>query len=347
MVGKLSDFANTFVPTIKEGQGPSTRSYTPISAPAGTAEAAQQGAVAKSEATFRESLQHKYQIHIASITSNVENPVISVTGFLPEDISIDISAEYTPAFGEGLFDPSAGLVQKAVRLAGFSGISQEMSVKIWESTQGINISIPITFVAGEIIGGKPVNNIMDPIMDLMSLCTPSKTKGDWFLTPPGPTVVADFAMIGRVLKDSAALSASFASEVVEEIPVVGSVVTALKAAATGAVDVVNKTTGVDLSTYNLEGVTKQVDDLKKSWAGLDFSQVLRFNSKISVFIGDFLHFDNVVVNSVSQNYQMILDEVGNPMQATVTFNFTTMLSPTIQDLRKIFLHHSKRGAAQK
>lgn len=298
--------------------------------------------VAKSESSFRADLQHKYQIHVASVTSNVENPVVSVTGFLPEDISVDISSDYTPAFGEGLFDPNAGLVQKAVRLSGFSGISQEMSVKIWESTQGINLSVPITFIAGEIIGGRPINNIIDPVMDLMSLCTPSKNKGDWFLTPPGPKVVADFAALGKVLKDTAALSASVALEGASAMPGTGTAVDAGRAIANKSIDVVSKTTGVDLSTFSLEGVNKQVNDLQSSWNQMDFKNILRFDSKISIYIGDFLYFDNVVVNSVSQNYSMILDEMGNPMRVTVTLNFTTMLSPTIQDLRKIFLHNTRR-----
>ena len=43
MVGKLSDIANTFVPTIKSGQEPSTKIQTQITVPAGTVQAAQQG----------------------------------------------------------------------------------------------------------------------------------------------------------------------------------------------------------------------------------------------------------------------------------------------------------------
>lgn len=297
----------------------------------------QTGANASSLDNFREDSAHRYQIFFHSTTSNVENPVVTVVGFLPEEISVDIEARYTAAFGEGLLDPSAGIVQKGLRLAGVSGISQEMSVKIWESTEGINLSIPITFVAGEIVGGRQITNVIDPIMDLMSLCTPSKNKGDIFLTPPGPHLATDFNAAKQVVRDIGAFGASLLVEGVYETSI-GPMITAGKALFGGSkpeVTVVSETVGLDLST---ETISKNLNDL-----GTSISNLINFDSTIVVSVGDFLYFDNVVINSVSQNYSMILDEIGNPMQATVNVSFTTMLSPTIQDLRKIFLHHSRKG----
>ncbi len=285
-------------------------------------------------AAFKADTQHKYQIHFSSTTSDPDFPMVSVTGFLPEDISVDISSDYTPAFGEGLFDPSAGLMQKAIRLAGYSGITQEMSVKIWESTAGIVLSVPITFVAGDIIGGRVVTNVIDPILDLMSLCAPSRGENDWFLTPPGPNVVADLDKVITLAKDVAVLLGEGlvdgAAVVAGALPT-GTLVTA----------VANKIPGVDLSTTS-ENIGSMITNLKANAAKIDTKGLLKFDHTIRVYIGDFLYFDNVVVDSVSQNYKMILDSQGNPMQATVNVQFTTMLSPTIQDLRKIFVHHSKK-----
>lgn len=342
MIGKLTD-------TLASAASTAATAVQDFLTIGDTKKDVQTGANASSVDNFRADSAHRYQIFFHSTTSNVENPVVTVVGFLPEEISVDIQANYTAAFGEGLLDPSAGIVQKGLRLAGISGISQEMSVKIWESTEGINLSIPITFVAGEIVGGRQITNVIDPIMDLMSLCTPSKNKGDIFLTPPGPHLATDFNAAKQVVRDIGAFGASLvvegvstaasvAGDIGEGLPVVGPMITAGKAlfgGATPEVTVVSETVGVDLST---ETVTKNLNDL-----GTSISNLINFDSTIIVSVGDFLYFDNVVINSVSQNYSMILDEIGNPMQATVNVSFTTMLSPTIQDLRKIFLHHSRKG----
>ncbi len=276
--------------------------------------------------SFASQPSSPYQINIVSVTKDPSKPITSITAFLPEEISLDINANYTAPFGEGAFDLSGGTTNKVIRALGVSGITQEASVKIWESTDGVNLSIPLTFIAGEFINGREQKNILEPIMDLMSLCTPSKQDGNFFLTPPGPIIAADFS---NTLTGVAA-----AINIISGKNLDGTATSAQAAATTETVDVVQKVEGYDLSTAISDAIEakKRIADARRAAA----SSVLSFDPQISVWIGDFLYFDNVVINGVSQNYKMILDDFGRPMQAVVQVTFTTMLSPTIEDLRKIF-----------
>lgn len=292
--------------------------------PEGNSIDAQLQKIASSYNDFAKDSNHQYQIHIVSTSKNPGNPVVAVTAFLPEEISLDIQANYTAPFGEGMFDTSGGILNKVVRASGISGITQEMSVKIWESTEGINISIPITFIAGETIGGVDQDNILEPIMKLLSFCTPSKDKGNVFLTPPGPTISADFGQLLQGVSDAVKVAFNKNLDGVSQDDT--------KKLQSQTVSVTDKTIGEDLSTANVTGAGSRLIAASKELA----DKVIRYDSRIAVWIGDFLYFDNVVVNAVSQNYKMILDDNGRPMQATVQLTFTTMLSPTIQDLARIF-----------
>ena len=57
-------------------------------------------------ASFAKDSNHSYQVHIVSATNDLTKPITSITAFLPEEISLDITANYTAPFGEGMFDAS-------------------------------------------------------------------------------------------------------------------------------------------------------------------------------------------------------------------------------------------------
>ena len=281
----------------------------------GSVRAANQSSIRQTAGqAFKKTDKYIYKCNIVQATSDPNNPLVAITAFLPEQISLDLSATYTPAFGHGVFD-ATDVTGKSARLMGYSGITQEMSVKIWESTDGISLSLPLIFVAGELIDRQGYSSVIDPIMDLTKLIAPRKIQGDVFLTPPGPKLTADPAKLAAAATGVAA-----------------SGIGALKDGVVGAFDTL--TTGKN--SFSISDATKA------NWnqTGKDFQNIINFNNQISIYIGNFLYFDNVVINGVSQNYEMIPDANGKPMKAMVNLSFTTMFCPTVEDIQKIFLRNT-------
>jgi hypothetical protein len=138
----------------------------------------------------------------------------SIYGYLPENFTLNISANWSPPFSAGFNLPKKdngneiskpanqgrvqGIVQRAVSAVADAGISNlEGLLKIsglnvqwkyatrlaYSDPPYLQIQIPFVFVAEK-------NAYLDvtlPIQKLLKLATPTKTLG--FLFPPGPTVI--------------------------------------------------------------------------------------------------------------------------------------------------------------
>jgi hypothetical protein len=60
------------------------------------------------------------------------------------------------------------------------------------------------------------------------------------------------------------------------------------------------------------------------------------DKQIDVFIGKFLSFDNVVIESVNATFQSMMHESGIPLRATVAVTFKTFFVPIKEDIANIF-----------
>lgn len=270
---------------------------------------------------FEKNISSKFYVQFILSSIDPNKPSTSVLAYLPEEISLDIQARYATPFGEGLL-PMDSFVTKAVRTFGVSGISREMSLKVWEGTDGITVSLPLTFTPMDNLMGtrKNSDSILPQILDLVSMCAPSKKKEDFFLNPPGPVVTFDTKKIVSVYEKVKTLALD---------TIMG--------------DGNSNTNDSEVKTVETEtpenGAIAAINSIKSKIA--EFSKdvgeaIFAFESKISVYIGDFLYFDNVVIDSVSQQYSTIFNDAGEPIYANVNVQFTTMFSPTIQDIYDIF-----------
>lgn len=135
--------------------------------------------------TSTASIMDQNNIYAVQFLSNdYRGQKIAVVGYLPENFNVQIGSEYSQPFME--LAPSSlaqgaglGIVSGVL---GASGSIQAMSVKVWQGSQGLTMSVPMTFVAET----DPQENT-DKIMQLLSLCTPSAPEGVFGpLLPPGP-----------------------------------------------------------------------------------------------------------------------------------------------------------------
>jgi hypothetical protein len=57
---------------------------------------------------------------------------------------------------------------------------------------------------------------------------------------------------------------------------------------------------------------------------------------ISIQIGKFLRFPSVVIENISQTYNTVFDSRGLPVRASVEITFKTFVTPTSEDIEKMF-----------
>lgn len=236
---------------------------------------------------------------------------VNVTAYLPEQFSVDLSARYTTPLADaaGLSNSPTGLFLKAT---GNSGMFKQATVKIWDSSDGITMQLPFIFVQGEVINGVPTD-INDIVLALMSLASPSDGGLAGSLKAPGPTFLNLDAVNTEISKLGASLSKflGFSSSGENQ---------AAEPASTDQNTSQNKESALDTA-------------IKK----------IAFKNRIQVSIGEFLFFDSVVVENVSVTYdtQMVSDSTGRnpprPMKAMVNLTFSTHMTPSIEDIQKIFL----------
>lgn len=277
--------------------------------------------------------EDKHPYHKIYIVNNFQgqDPMV-VRAWLPEQVALDVSAQFSPLFSGGIFSGSS-LVDQGARAFGFSGLTREMSFKVWQSSQGISMVLPLVFALDdhldEIDNGNP--DILTPIIELQKLCLPSLVPGTvGFLQPPGTVV--------KVKKDALETLGQAAGEVLSTVstavmnPV--DTVVDLSEAAADAMFGDNESqestnTFYEKTSETLVGVAKIVASALES--------IFEFQSWTSIYVGNFLYFDKVVVEQVGTTYDMQMDKYGKPIRATVNVQFSTLFDTTVQDLNSIYL----------
>ena len=284
-----------------------------------------------------------YKLHITSqVLDHDKKTPISITAYLPSNISVDFASDYDEPFNQSIIgDNLFGNVLKAF---GNSGIVQEMTYKVWKSSRGMSFQLPLVFVADDEYNGEGAeySDIMIPILKLNRLCAPSKSSTSVFLNPPGSRLAFrdDAKVSGKdffdtlnsinsangievnALGDKFGLVGSGIREDVEQGNLVQSAVDSAKGAFKAGQSAFH---AVEALTVALNGAIKNQ---------------LELVNKTSVSIGNFLHLDSVEFESVSSQFDVILDDKGIPLRATVNVSFTTSMTPTIEDIYRIFRRSS-------
>lgn len=250
---------------------------------------------------FEITSRPEYKIHFMSEFLGIDGTPIRVSAYLPETISSDISSSYRAPFDESIF--GGNLTGNIAKALGNTGIVQEMTFKIWENSNGLTFNIPIQFVADDEYEGQQLTDINIPILNLKKLCVPSKVPGSTFLRPPGPSIKfkSGTDRIGREIPNE--LSTDQGSQDTDSI--------------------VRTLT----SAFSYLSPGRLVDSVANN---------LTFDKRTSVYIGEFLTLDNVVIESVSETYDMVLGPDRKPLRASVNVTFSTAFTPTIQDINSYY-----------
>ena len=250
---------------------------------------------------------------------------IAVMANLPETFDMSVSSEYAPAFMPSGLQDAMGIVGKGMSAFGYSVVNQLFTQQLWQGTTPLTFTIPLELVAFS----NADSEISAVIQDLFELVAPSKGVG--VLKSPGPSLkdgAAALAAMEKVGADSAKFVSDSAAATSQGVT---NVVAGYKNGvpmATQATTVVNTGKAIEDKAVKLlaqieQTLSSNTDDLWKN--------------KVSLQIGAFLRFDNVIVTGVSPTWDVMPDFNGQFMRAKIQVSFTTAMVMTIEDLRACFL----------
>lgn len=239
---------------------------------------------------------------------------ILVDAWLPDTISVDVTANYDAPFEQGLGGDSD--VAKVAKTAGVTLTTQALSVQVWQGGSYIQFSLPFIFQAQD----SGADDVMKPIKDLMRLMMPKEPTPGGLLQAPGPRLDPAKALTGENVK-------AIAGGIGEAIK---NGATTLASAALGVVTGGAAGGSVE-STVN--GLIASANQVATPISNAIVNSVV---NNISLYVGQFQYFPCVVITDVSPTYDVVLGTDGNPVRASVVVQFKTYYIPTQADIETMF-----------
>lgn len=282
----------------------------------------------------------RYKVLIQSIHGDRQN--IAIKGWLPEEVTFDISSQYEAPFSQGLNQMVPGFGQMA-RAFGVNLVTQAMTSQVWQGSSEINISIPLIFQAET----NAYLDVIKPIKDLLKLTMPKDLAIGGLLEAPGPHIDIDKlrASIGEVVQNTVPGPQQTTVEATK------SFFSSLSQDITGAFSAGGKMISavqnplVVIPQLVVEGTLGARDAANVGAVKLSTALINAIEDNISLYIGDFLYIPSVVITDVSQAYNVMIAPDGNPSRATVNVTFKMFYIPTQADLDTMFSAGSDTGEA--
>jgi hypothetical protein len=235
---------------------------------------------------------------------------IIVDAWLPETVGLDVNANYDAPYAQGI----GAINDKLGALAQFIGMNlttQAMTAQLWQGGSFINFQIPFIFQAES----NAEIDVMRPIKDLLRLTMPRDPSVGGILEAPGPHID-----IKKLAQNASQAGQSSLSNLTSQ-------------GASGLVDTAKQVVNNGLDMNDLAKAKDQANNIAKQASRLIVNSVV---NNISLYIGKFMYFPSVVVTDVSPTYDVVLNNAGKPMRATVNVGFRTFYIPTQNDIELMF-----------
>lgn len=120
---------------------------------------------------------------------------IAFSGFIPPDFNISLSSNWETPFANSSMADVAGMfggnqvggaatdIQRAGKFMGFSGMNKLLSAQVWSTPSYLMLDLPIFVDAYT----DTKSEVIDSIVQMLSLVAPEEEPNTHFLLPPGPT----------------------------------------------------------------------------------------------------------------------------------------------------------------
>ena len=253
--------------------------------------------------------------------SLVGGNVVDILGSLPENLRMGLSSEWEAPLAGGLLGMLPGSVSGLLRMYGVKPATQAMTLEIWQGSKFDDLSVDLVFTTYS----DPIKDIREPLIALLKMVTPS-VDSNGAIVSPGPSL--DPKAAGELVVGAMSSISSIAETAA---PLIGQVAGALSATAAsyvGGGDYLKKST-TDPSSQSLANGASNDWQAKVPKAEDIKSKIL---NPISMRIGNFLYFDQIVITGVTPDCDMqFLDgrtSYPNVVHVSVTFRplFMTIAS---------------------
>lgn len=244
-----------------------------------------------------------------------DKPPIDVTLHMPLDLSVSSTAEFDTPFADGLFPDRR--IQLALQAAGFSPTVQAMTAHFWRGSSPISLNLPCVIAAR-----KSSSEITDKLLKLKSLVSPTKEPTTGWLRAPGAHLTLNMEAAKKLV--------SQAGSAISSLVTPGEMRPAGQTQQTGG--------STQQASQADSDKLDALDRAREASSGFaeTVSQLIQVEGKISVSIGQFLRFDDVVITEVQDDYRIVMGIDRKPMKANVTIQMTTRMTPVFEDLLKIY-----------
>ena len=197
---------------------------------------------------------------------------------------------------------------------------QAMSTKFWKGSSPLTLTLPLVFAAES-----SNQDVLAPVMKLKGLCMPrlldpSGNTGN--LEAPGPRM---------------SINTEEATKLLQGIKNAGSTVAAVGMSVFSSDNTTDKAkqTATEVGDSKIAAATQKLSNAGSEVA-IAANKLVTVEGKISVAIGRFFYLDDVVIENVSEQYDMVLDPTGVPIRVTVNVTLSTRMNPIYDDLPRMY-----------
>jgi len=259
------------------------------------------------------------------VTITQHDQHISISAPMPDTFNMDFSAEYEAPFAQALGANIPGA--KLAKYGGYTLQSQVMTAQVWQGSSSTELNVMIEFHAEN----DPIAEVHNPIMELCKLVSPTVSDTGVFLTAPGPRI--DWTKIPAAAQ--------------QILTGTTDVIAALAAsnATPGQTNDTDSQASTPTTQPNSQSTQDSTSDKKAANVAL---QALKsaVKNQISITIGNYLHYDSVVITNVQLTFSSTIDDAtGLPVHAKADIRFKPFFMLTADDLTNMFLTKRLRQTA--
>lgn len=276
---------------------------------------------------------------------------------LPPDFDWSTESQYDTPFSDflsGMANSISPLGTGIARASGLAMVTQALTARVWSGSTSGAIQLPLVLQAEE----DELKDVLDPLISLIGLNTADTVQGGGLLRAPGPSF--DIASVARpVLQFANDTANSLNSQIGSSgglVPGARSIGGQVAGAAQAAV-----TNGLEAGAKILSGASSamqkgQVADYALSLAGstgagidqaagtLDSLMQGAVRNRISLRLGNYMFFDNVVITNIQQKHFVqpigkgYGKSTGNMQRVELQVTFEPFFQLTHSDIRRIFIN---------
>lgn len=266
--------------------------------------------------------------YLAVITCTGLN--IQITANLPQDFSIDIGAQYEEAVAQMVASNQiVSELATGARMAGVQLVTQALTAQVWQGSTEISFSLPLSFQ----VSTDEYEDVLKPLSDLYRLSLPDEVTEGGFLKAPGPSLSVELLKKSTGAFTSGLMNTAVGSDV-------SKAVSAAKDKVSSTLDGVVSLFSSGSKTASAPGASKVTSPQSEGQKG---SLASAITNNISLTLGQYMHFDSVVITNVGQTHHVQPLENGTMSRVDVTVNFKTFFVPTQKDIKTIFLALSAKS----